>query len=93
MDYEQLLAVALAEARLGLAVVLNAQGRPADAMRALDSARAQYPRDRDVLLGLALRSRDAGDTAGARRYARLLVEAHPRDAQGRALLQSLGAQR
>jgi Flp pilus assembly protein TadD len=83
----------LREARLGLAVVLNAQGRTADAMRALDSARAQYPRDRDVLLGLALLSRDAGDTAAALRYARLLVEAHPQDAQGRALLESLGAHR
>jgi len=87
------LAPQLREARLGLAVVLNAQGRIADAMRALDSARAQYPRDRDVLLGLALLSRDAGDTAAARRYARLLVEAHPQDAQGRALLESLGAHR
>jgi len=45
------------------------------------------------LLGLALLSRDAGDTAAARRYARLLVDAHPQDAQGRALLQSLGTDR
>jgi Flp pilus assembly protein TadD len=87
------LAPQLREARLGLAVVLNAQGRTADAMRALDSARAQYPRDRDVLLGLALLSRDAGDTAAARRYTRLLLQAHPEDAQGRALLESLGAHR
>jgi len=46
-----------------------------------------------VLLGLALLSRDAGDTAAALRYARLLVAAHPQDAQGRALLESLGAHR
>ena len=87
------LAPQVREARLGLAVVLSAQGRAADAMRALDSARAQYPRDRDVLFGLALLGRDAGDTAAARRYARMLLEAHPQDAQGRALLQSLDAHR
>ena len=87
------LAPQLREARLGLAVVLNALGRTADAMRTLDSARAQYPRDRDVLLGLALLNRDAGDTVAALRYARLLVEAHPQDGQGRALLQSLGPHR
>ena len=74
-------------------MVLNAQGRTADAMRTLESARAQYPRDRDVLLGLARLSRDAGDTAAALRYARLLALAHPQDAQGRALLESLGAHR
>jgi tetratricopeptide (TPR) repeat protein len=87
------LAPRLREARLGLAVVLSALGRTADALRTLDSARAQYPRDRDVLLGLALLNRDAGDTVAAVRYARLLVEAHPRDARGRALLESLGARR
>ena len=80
----------LREARLGLAVVLSAQGRVADAVRTLDSARVQYPRDRDVLLGLALLSRDAGDTLAARRYARLLIDAHPQDARGQELLRSLG---
>jgi Flp pilus assembly protein TadD len=84
------LAPQLREARLGLAVVLDAQGRVADAVRTLDSARVQYPRDRDVLLGLALLSRDAGDTVAARRYARLLVEAHPQDPRGLELLRSLG---
>ena len=84
------LAPQLREARLGLAVVLDAQGRLADAVRTLDSARVQYPRDRDVLLGLALLSRDAGDTVAARRYARLLVEAHPQDPRGQELLRSLG---
>ena len=95
MEYRAALRLApqLREARLGLAVVLSAQGRTADAMRALDSARAQYPRDRDVLLGLALLSRDAGDTVAALRYARLLALAHPEDAQGRVLLESLGAHR
>ena len=87
------LAPELRQARLGLAVALSALGRTADAIRTLDSARARYPRDRDVLLGLALLSRDAGDAVAAMRYARLLVEAHPRDVQGRALLESLGAHR
>lgn len=87
------LAPQLREARLGLAVVLSAQGRVADALRTLDSARVAYPRDRDVLLGLALLSRDAGDTVAARRYARLLVEAHPQDSRGQELVRSLGRRR
>jgi len=80
-----------------IAAAAGCDGSPqpldADAMRALDSARAQYPRDRDVLLGLALLGREAGDTAAARRYVRMLLDAHPQDAQGRALLQSLGSHR
>ena len=60
-----------------------------DAIRVLDSARVSYPRDRNVLLALAILNRDAGDTAAAARYARLLVESHPDDARGRELLQSL----
>lgn len=94
-EYEAALRLSpgLREARLGLAVVLNAQGRIADAMRTLDSALVQYPRDREVLLGLALLSRDAGDTVAAARYARLLLEAHPQDGQGRDLLRSLGFRR
>ena len=83
------LAPRLREARIGLAVALNAQGRIGDAIRTLDSARADYPRDRDVLLGLAMLTRDAGDTVAARRYARLLIEAHPQDVRAQELLQSL----
>jgi Flp pilus assembly protein TadD len=84
------LAPRLREARVGLAVVLSAQGRMADAIRTLDSARADYPRDRDVLLGLAMLTRDAGDTVAARRYVRLLINAHPQDVRAQELLQSLG---
>jgi predicted CXXCH cytochrome family protein len=92
VEYEAALRIAprFREARLGLAAVLSARGRRADALRGLDSARAWYPQDRDVLLALAILSRDAGDTAAARRYARSLVRAHPGDAQGRALIDSLG---
>jgi hypothetical protein len=79
------LAPRLREARVGLAVVLNAQGRIADAIRTLGSARADYPRDRDVLLGLAILTRDAGDTVAARRYARLLIDAHPQDVRAQEL--------
>jgi len=91
IEYEAALRLAprLREARVGLAVVLNAQGRIADAIRTLDSARADYPRDRDVLLGLAMLTRDAGDTVAARRFTRLLLEAHPQDARGQELLRSL----
>jgi len=94
-EYEAALRLAprLREARVGLAVVLNAQGRIADAIRMLDSARLDYPRDRDVLLGLAMLTRDAGDTAAARRYTRLLIEAHPQDARAQELLRSLGGGR
>ena len=90
-EYEAALRLAprLREARVGLAVVLNAQGRIADAIRTLDSARVEYPRDRDVLLGLAMLTRDAGDTVAARRFTRLLLEAHPQDARGQELLRSL----
>jgi predicted CXXCH cytochrome family protein len=77
------------EARLGLAAVLSEQGRAADAIRMLDSARAWYPQDPDVLLALGLLSRNAGDTLAARRYARMLVQAHPDDARAQELLRSL----
>ena len=77
------------EARLGLAAVLSEQGQVTDAIQTLDSARAWYPRDRDVLLALTILSRNSGDTAGARRYATMLVGANPNDARGQALLRSL----
>jgi Flp pilus assembly protein TadD len=91
-EYQSALRLAprLREARVGLAVVLSAQGRMADAIRTLDSARADYPRDRDVLLGLAMLTRDAGDTVAARRYVRLLINAHPQDVRAQELRQSLG---
>jgi Flp pilus assembly protein TadD len=73
------------------AVALNRAGRGREAIRVLDAARPTSPYDRNVLYALAAFSRDAGDTTAARRYAQLLVQAHPADAQGRALLQSLGS--
>lgn len=73
------------------AVALHRAGRAQDAIRVLNATRSRSPNDRNVLYALATFSRDAGDTTAARRYARLLVQAHPGDAEGRALLQSLGS--
>ena len=37
----------------------------------------------------AMLTRDAGDTVAARRFARLLIDAHPQDVRAQELLQSL----
>jgi Flp pilus assembly protein TadD len=70
-------------------VALHSSGRQDEAVTVLTRARARHPDDRDLLFALATFSRDAGNTAEARRYAELLVRAHPDDAEGRALLESL----
>ena len=77
------------EARLGLAAVLSELGRASEAIQTLDTALVSAPGDADVLLALGILHRNAGDTAQAGRYARLLVQAHPADGRGRALLRSL----
>jgi predicted CXXCH cytochrome family protein len=77
------------EARLGLAAVLSELGRVNEAIRTLDTALVSAPRDADVLLALGILHRNAGDTASATRYARMLVQSYPDDSRGQALLKSL----
>ena len=57
----------------------------------LEAARAQHPRNRDLLVALATLSRDAGRNDAALRYARTLVEVFPEDPDARALLGQLAA--
>jgi predicted CXXCH cytochrome family protein len=79
----------LSRASVFLAALLRAQGRMADALIVLDSARARVPGDKDVLLSLATYRAESGDTAAAVSAARALVQRFPGDGRGRELLRAL----
>jgi Flp pilus assembly protein TadD len=72
-------------------VALNSAGRKREAIAVLENARVRHPDDRELLFGLAVFNRDAGDRAAALRFARLLVKSNPDDSEARALLESLQA--
>jgi tetratricopeptide (TPR) repeat protein len=70
-------------------VALNSLGRSAEALEVLRLARDDWPANRDLLIGLATISRDAGDVDDARAYARQLAELDPDDPVARQLLAEL----
>ncbi len=71
------------------AVALNSTGQSGPAIAVLRQAMKAHPADWDVLSGLAMIARDAGDSSTARQAAQAMVALRPDDAQARALLQSL----
>jgi tetratricopeptide (TPR) repeat protein len=71
------------------AVALHSSGRAREAIQRLEASRRRHPTDRNLLFALAAYYRDAGDTAAALRHGRSLIQYHPEDAQGQALLRSL----
>jgi predicted CXXCH cytochrome family protein len=73
------------------ALSLQGVGQLDRALAVLEAARAQHPRNRDLLVALATLSRDAGRSNAALRYARTLVEISPDDPDARALLAQLEA--
>jgi len=73
------------------AVGLHSGGRTPEALGVLAKARARHPGDAELLLGLSLLSRDAGDTAAALAHARTLVELVPEDQAAVQLLREIEA--
>ena len=71
------------------AVALQSAGDAATARTVLEQALARHPRDRDLLVALAVLHRDAGRREEALRYARALTQAHPYDPAGPALISEL----
>jgi predicted Zn-dependent protease len=63
------------------AVALNDAGQPGEALKALRSALAKNPNDRDLLSGLAYFTAQGGDRAGALVYATRLRELDPESAE------------
>jgi Tfp pilus assembly protein PilF len=74
-----------------LAVALHDAGQTDEAIAALEQAHAARPADPDVLYALALFSRDAGDLAGAAKWAARLQARQPGDPQVAALVAELAA--
>ena len=77
--------------RLGYvyAVALNAAGDGAQAVAVLEQAHLRHPYHRDLLIALVTINRDRGALDQARKYARKLSAAHPRDETARRLLMEL----
>ena len=73
------------------AIALNSAGQPRQAIALLKQAHQAHPADWDVLLGLAMIARDAGDLPTALQAARDMFAIRPTDPQIRGLLQSLEA--
>lgn len=71
------------------AVALNDAGRPAEALKVLNTALAASPNDRNVLQGLVYFSQQSGDTASAKRYAATLRELDPDEPEWVQLQQQL----
>ncbi|MCK7492073.1 MAG: tetratricopeptide repeat protein [Comamonadaceae bacterium] len=68
------------------AVALNDAGQKRQAIRALEAALARHPNEREVLLGLVLFLRDAGEDKRAATYARRLAELEPDNRQVQRLV-------
>ena len=73
------------------AIALNSGGRTKEALRELDRALALTPDDRELLMAAVTIRRDAGDAAGAKRFATRLVERYPGDRSAAQLLGELSA--
>jgi tetratricopeptide (TPR) repeat protein len=74
------------------ALALHSLGRTAAALRELERAHERRPADRDVLFALATLSRDSGQIANARHWARALLSLVPDDPGAQALARELGAE-
>ena len=71
------------------AIGLDSSGRRADAIQALKDNLARHPADRDTLSALISFNREAGDFAGALKYAELLAQAEPNNAELKSLIETL----
>jgi tetratricopeptide (TPR) repeat protein len=72
-------------------VGLYSTGKRAQGLAVLRQAHDRFPGNREVLLGLASLTLEAGDAAAAERYAEAFVAIAPADPQGRQLLEQLKA--
>jgi predicted CXXCH cytochrome family protein len=72
------------------AIALNSAGQPREAIALLEGAHKAHPADWDLLSGLAMIARDAGDISAAQQAAHEMVALRPADPQARALLRGLG---
>jgi Flp pilus assembly protein TadD len=70
-------------------VALHSAGEAGRAVEVLRKANLRHPGNRDLLLALAIISREMGSREVALEYARTLVELGPRDAEARQLLEQL----
>lgn len=70
-------------------VALHSTGQVERALAVLERAYRRHPRDRDLLVALATFHAEAGRREAARRYARRLVEAFPKDPGARELMRRL----
>ena len=71
------------------AIGLDSTGRRADAIQALKDNLARHPADRDTLSALISFNREAGDFAGALKYAEQLAQAEPNNAELKSLIETL----
>jgi tetratricopeptide (TPR) repeat protein len=74
-------------------VALNDAGRPKEAVQALESALAQNPYDRDLLLALAQYAAQANRRDAAADYAKRLVALDPQNEDFARLAGQLGVLR
>jgi tetratricopeptide (TPR) repeat protein len=72
-------------------VGLYSTGETAQGLRVLRQAHERFPANRELLLGLASLSADAGDLPAARRYAQTFADMAPADPRGRQLTEQLQA--
>ena len=70
-------------------ILLNELGHEQQALAVLAKAHERRPGERDLLVAMTTMSRDAGDPAGALRWAQALVALDPEEPQARALLAEL----
>jgi tetratricopeptide (TPR) repeat protein len=72
------------------AVGLYSNGKTAEGLASLRATQAQFPGNREVLLGLASLTAESGALQAARRYAESFVAMAPADPRGPQLLEQLG---
>jgi tetratricopeptide (TPR) repeat protein len=70
-------------------VGLYSAGQKAEGLAVLGKANEKFPGNREILLGLASLSADAGDLAAAKHYAEIFEDIAPADPRGATLLQQL----
>jgi Flp pilus assembly protein TadD len=70
-------------------VALYSSGKRELGLDILKKANLRFPADRDILIGLATMSAEAGHLEAAKKYAEQLMEVAPSDPRGNALLRQL----
>ncbi len=73
-------------------VGLYSSGQRAQGLDVLKKASEKFPANREILMGLVSLSAEAGDLAGAKRYAEKFEDVAPTDPRGSAMLQQLQRQ-